>query len=131
MSLWQIGSLLSATGSSSIAGSSILEITKLGKTLGEDLEQTWAELTHQQPVGQGKAAFREPRKRGTQRDEARWRFLNRVHRMWASTGRGSLQPTETGLLAVYLGIDDGRLGLDGVVKRWSKMILASRRGAAP
>lgn len=110
----------------------VLELAAFGKELGDDLQQTWAELTKQQPVGRGRqGAFREPRKRGTQRDEARWRFLNRLHRMWAGAGRGELQPTETGLLAVYLGIDNGTLGLDGVVKRWSKMILASKRGIAP
>lgn len=112
--------------------SRVLEVADLGKVLAKDLDQTWGELTIQQPVLRGgTGAFREPRKRGTQRDEARWRFLNRLHRMWAQAGRGALAPTETGLLAVYVGLDDGKMGLDGVVKRWSEMIQQAKRGTAP
>ncbi|MBL0215416.1 MAG: hypothetical protein IPQ07_16210 [Myxococcales bacterium] len=51
----------------------VFEIVELGRTLGEDLEQTWAELTCQQTDSRGrKGAFRDPRGRGNPRDEARW-----------------------------------------------------------
>ncbi len=110
----------------------VLEVVALGRELGDDLQQTWAELTRQQSVGGGRqGAFRAPRKRGTQRDEARWRFLSSVCRLWAGARRAALQPTEVGLLAVHLGLDDGRGGLDGVVKRWSQMMQQAKRGTAP
>lgn len=109
----------------------VKKLAAVGQTLAEDLGQTVAELSTEQADEQGRrGAFIEARAPGKPRDEARWRFLIRLHRMWAQAGRGELGPTETGLLAVYLGVDDGHDGVNGVVKRWSDMIQKAKAGAA-
>lgn len=109
----------------------VLKLAGVGKALAEDLEQALAELTCVQPDGRGRqGAFLEALGPGKPRDESRWRFLNRLHREWDLAGRSELEPTETGLLAVYLGVDDGRGGVNGVVKRWSEMIQKAKADAA-
>lgn len=109
----------------------VLKLAGVGKTLGADLEQLVGELTYVQKDKCGRqGAFLEALGSGKPRDESRWRFLTRLHREWAAEGRGELEPTETGLLAVYLGVDDGRGGVNGVVKRWSEMIQKAKAMAA-
>lgn len=109
----------------------VRKLAAIGSELALDLEQVVDELSCEQDDGQGRpGAFLESRGPGKPRDEASWRFLNRLHRMWAAEGRGELEPTETGLLAVYLGVDDGRGGVNGVVKRWSDRIQKAKADAA-
>lgn len=108
----------------------VKKVAAIGQTLAQDLAQAVAEMTTQQDDGTGRmGAIIEPRPPGKPRDEARWRFLSRLHRTWVLAGRSELEPTETGLLAVYLGLDDGHDGVNGVVKRWSDMIQKAKADA--